>query len=78
MLSDTTIELTEFYPKQYYPEQLRLVRYWDEEQERKFAFLTNAAHILALQVANLYKNRWQVELFFECLSYRQNSFARLV
>lgn len=67
VLSDITIELTGFYPKQYYPIQLRLVRYWDEEQGREFLFLTNAIHISSLQVANLYKNRWQVELFFKWL-----------
>ena len=65
--SDVTIELTGFYPKQYYPEPLRLVRYWDQEQEREFTFLTNATQISALQVAELYKNRWQVELFFKWL-----------
>lgn len=67
VLSDRTIELTGFYPKQYYPEPIRLVRYWDEEQNREFVFLTNAFHISALQVAELYKNRWQVELFFKWL-----------
>jgi transposase len=67
VLSDMTIELTGFYPKQYYPEKLRLVRYWDEEQKREFVFLTNAMDISALQVAELYKNRWQVELFFKWL-----------
>ena len=67
VLSDVTIELIGFYPKQYYPEQYRLVRYWDEEQKREFVFLTNAMHISALQVAELYKNRWQVELFFKWL-----------
>lgn len=67
VLSDMTIELTGFYPKQYYPEPIRLVRYWDKEQNREFVFLTNALHISALQVAELYKNRWQVELFFKWL-----------
>lgn len=67
VLSDVTIELAGFYPSQYYPETLRLVRYWDEEQEREFTFLTNAMQISALQVAELYKNRWQVELFFKWL-----------
>lgn len=67
VLSDMTIELTGFYPSQYYPGTLRLIKYWDEEQEREFVFLTNAMHISALQVAELYKNRWQVELFFKWL-----------
>ena len=67
VLSDVTIELIGFYPKQYYTEQFRLVRYWDKEQKREFVFLTNAMHISALQVAELYKNRWQVELFFKWL-----------
>lgn len=67
ILSDVTIELTGFYPKQYYPKYLRLVKYWDEEQKREFIFLTNAVQISALQVAELYRNRWQVELFFKWL-----------
>ena len=79
VLSDVTIELTGFYPKQYYPEHLRLVRYWDEEQKREFVFLTNAMHISALQVAELYKNRWQVELFFNgklfVMQSRRKSYA---
>jgi transposase len=66
VLSDVTIEGAGFYPKQYDPQQLRLVKFWDEEQKRKFVFLTNAMHISALQVAELYKKRWQVELFFKC------------
>ena len=65
--SDMTIKLSGFYSSKYYPEPLRLVRFWDEVQQREFVFLTNATHISALQVANLYKNRWQVELFFKWL-----------
>lgn len=36
--SDITIELTGFYPKQYYSAQLRLVRYWNEKQKRELVF----------------------------------------
>ena len=65
VLSDSTIELTGHYPHKYYPEQFRLVRYWDGEQKREFIFITNAMDISALQVAELYRNRWKVELFFK-------------
>lgn len=67
VLSDSIIELTGYYPHRNYPEQFRLVRYWDEEQEREFMFITNAMDISALQVAKLYRNRWKVELFFKWL-----------
>jgi Transposase DDE domain. len=67
VLSDSTIELTGYYPHKYYPEQIRLVRYWDRQQEREFVFITNAMDITALQVAELYRNRWKVELFFKWL-----------
>ena len=67
ILSDCEIELTGFYTQKSYPETIRLVRFWDEEDEREFIYLTNAKHIPALQVAKLYKNRWQVELFFKWL-----------
>ena len=67
VLSDATITLTGYYPRKHYPEPLRLVRFWDVEQGREFSFLTNAFHLSSLQVAELYKNRWQVELFFKWL-----------
>jgi len=43
---------------------VRKVCYWDKEQKQLFTFLTNAMELFPLQVAELYKNRWQVELFF--------------
>ena len=67
ILSDAEIELTGYYPPKYYPKRLRLIRYWDEEQGREFMFLTNAIGLPALLVAELYKNRWQIELFFKWL-----------
>ena len=67
VLSDAVITLTGYYPSKRYTEPLRLVRYWDAEQEREFTFLTNAFHLNPLQVAELYRNRWQVELFFKWL-----------
>lgn len=67
VLSDAEIELTGYYPSKHYPKRLRLVRYHDLEQNRDFMFLTNATSLTSLQIANLYKNRWQVELFFKWL-----------
>jgi len=67
VLSDQLITLSGFYSQQKYPEKIRKVIYWDEEQNREFTYLTNATDISALEVANLYKNRWQVELFFKWL-----------
>lgn len=63
MLTDAEIILTEYASCNKYPERLRLVRFHDEEQDREFAFLTNAMHLTSLEVAYLYKNRWQIELF---------------
>ena len=67
VLSDAEIELTGYYPSKHYPKRLRLVRYHDPEQNRDFMFLSNAMSLTSLQIANLYKNRWQVELFFKWL-----------
>ena len=67
ILTDAEIELTVYKSRNDYPESLRLVKYYDEEQNRKFMFLTNAMGLTAQQVANLYKNRWQIELFFKWL-----------
>ena len=67
VLSDQMITLSGYYSQKKYPEPIRKVIYWDDEQNREFEYLTNATEITALQVANLYKNRWQVELFFKWL-----------
>lgn len=65
ILSDRIVEFTEYKAKLDYPKPLRLVRFYDEDQQRTFVFLTNAMHLTSLQVAELYKNRWQIELFFK-------------
>ena len=65
--TDSEILLTDNVSAKKYSEKLRLVNYYDEEQNREFSFLTNAFHLSSLEVANLYKNRWQIELFFKWL-----------
>ena len=67
VLTDSEILLTDYITSKKYKEKLRLVKFYDEEQGREFSFLTNAFHLSSLEVANLYKNRWQIELFFKWL-----------
>lgn len=67
ILTDAQVRLTVYNSHKAYPENLRLVRFHDEEQDRDFTFLTNAMELTALQIADLYKNRWQIELFFKWL-----------
>ncbi|MCR5276457.1 MAG: transposase [Bacteroidales bacterium] len=50
-----------------YPEKIRRITYWDEEEQRKFIFFTNALDISPMMVDELYHNRWQIELFFKWL-----------
>ena len=65
VLSDAEVKLTGCLSVKNYPESFRFVRYYDEEDDREFTFLTNAKHLSALNFANLYKKRWLVELFFK-------------
>ena len=58
-------KLTGFYVSKDYPQKIRRVKYYDFESKRNFIFLTNNIDLTAEQIALLYKNRWQVELFFK-------------
>jgi IS4 transposase len=60
-----TIVLTVAKSKELYPEKLRLVEFHDEEKDNYLIFLTNNFDVSALEVAYLYKNRWQIETFFK-------------
>jgi len=62
---DQTIMLTSFYPSKDYPEKLRRIHYVDKETEQNLVFLTNCFTLPAITIAQLYKCRWQVELFFK-------------
>lgn len=62
---DQVILLNNYYAAQEYPVKLRLIKYWDKEQEKTLLFLTNNMELPALTIARLYKERWQIELFFK-------------
>jgi hypothetical protein len=65
VLCDQTGKLTGFYVSKDYPDKIRRVKFYDEETKRTFIYLTNNMELLATEIALLYKNRWQVELFFK-------------
>jgi len=62
---DQTIRLTGFYPSKNYPDKIRRVKFFDQENNQNFIFLTNNFTIPALTVAEFYKWRWHGELFFK-------------
>lgn len=62
---DKIIELNGYKTKQLYPEPLRLVDFYDDQNDITLSFLTNNLEVSALEVANLYRNRWQIEVFFK-------------
>ena len=64
LICDQTVVLSGYYPRQHYPEVLRRIKYRDPDG-RVLVFLTNDFSLPALMVANLYKGRWQIELFFK-------------
>lgn len=62
---DQTIVLTGFYPSKYYPEKLRRICYYDATTDSRLVFLTNNFTLPALTIAQLYKCRWRIEIFFK-------------
>ena len=63
--SDQTVILSSFESASVYPDALRRVSYFDAETEKRLKFLTNNFTLPALTIAQIYKQRWQVELFFK-------------
>ena len=62
---DQTIILTGVKSKKHYPDKIRRVKFFDKEKDRSFSFLSNNFILPALIIAELYKCRWKVELFFK-------------
>jgi hypothetical protein len=65
VLYDQIGRLETYYSKKDYPEKLRRIKYYDQNQDRTFIFITNSMDLKAKEIAMLYKKRWEVELFFK-------------
>jgi hypothetical protein len=65
LIYDQTIMLTGFYQSKDYPEKLRRVKYHDAETDLTIVLMTNNFNLPALTITELYRSRWQVELFFK-------------
>ena len=65
LVCDQTIALNGFYATQHYPDYLRRIRFNDAQSGKTLILLTNNFALPPLTIAALYKNRWQVELFFK-------------
>ena len=65
VIADQRVTLEGFYAIQDYPEHIRRIRFTDPSSEKTLIFLTNNTSLPATTIAALYKNRWQVELFFK-------------
>ena len=73
---DFTIRLTQARTMALYPEPIRAVCYYDEETEDEIVFITNNFDISASEVANLYRHRWDIEVFFKWI--KQNIVVKIM
>ena len=67
VLRDEEIELTGYYAKQKCPHRLRRIVVWDEQKDREIVLLSNHLEFAASTIAAIYKDRWQIELFFKAI-----------
>jgi hypothetical protein len=67
ILKDQIIALEGFYSQKKYPGLLRRVEVWDEANEKAIVLLTNHMHFGSTTIASIYKDRWQIEIFFKTI-----------
>ena len=65
VICDQIVTLVNPVPRKGYPEKLRRIRYLDVQAQKRLVFLTNNFNLPPLTIAQLYRSRWQVELFFK-------------
>ena len=65
VLFDQSVLLNNYYAAKDYPKKIRRIKFYDSESGKTFIFLTNNFQLKATEVAQLYKHRWKIELFFK-------------
>jgi Domain of unknown function (DUF4372)/Transposase DDE domain len=65
ILCDQIIRLNNYYASKDYPERLRRIKFYDSDNNRVLIFITNNFELKAVDIAQLYKHRWKIELFFK-------------
>ena len=65
VLCDQTIRLNGFYALKDFPVRMRRIKFYDAENDRVLIFLSNNFELKATEIAQLYKHRWKIELFFK-------------
>ncbi len=65
VICDQTVSLTGFYQSKDYPDKLRRIKYYDTQTDKRLVFLTNNFQLKTLLIAKIFKERWQIELFFK-------------
>ncbi len=65
IIKDVVIRFTGYQTGKKYPDKLRLIEFYDEENDKTYHFITNNFKLAASSIAGIYKQRWQIELFFK-------------
>jgi len=67
VIKDQLITLNYYYSKKDYPHPLRRIEVWDDEKKETIVFVTNHLTFGATTIASIYKDRWQIEIFFKTI-----------